>query len=332
MGYKNHAEEFQQLVEERMQKGNNKVLVTGAAGYLASSVIDELLQKGFKVLGVDNNFKQTCDTLIPFISHENFSFRLGDITDEEFVKGLYDDVGYVVHAAAIVGAPACKRYKTLSSLVNVGGTENVIKYKPKYVKLVYCNTGSIYKGGLGICDENSVVDPQSHYAKTKLEAEKVVLADDNTISHRYATAAGLSRTNMRVNLLANDLTYQAVTNRTLTIFEADFMRTFIHCRDISSAIVFTIENFDIMKAKQRVYNVGDDAQNYTKRDLVNMIKEKTHCHVSFAETEKDPDQRDYGYDSSALYSFGWRPKFTMDQTINEIMKAVPILTPWDKYR
>lgn len=331
MGYKNYAEEFQRAVEERLKK-NTTVLVTGAAGYLASSVIDELLQKGFKVFGVDNNFKQSCDTLIPFISHDNFTFKLGDITDEEFVKGLYDNVDYVVHAAAIVGAPACKRYKTLSSLVNVGGTENVVKYKPDNVRLVYCNTGSVYKGGMGICSEASAVDPQSHYAKTKLEAEKVVLSVNNTISHRYATAAGLSRTNMRVNLLANDLTYQAVTNRTLTIFEADFMRTFIHCRDISSAIVFTVENFDSMLGKQRIYNVGDDSQNYTKRDLVNMIKEKTHCHVSFAETEKDPDQRDYGYDSSALYSFGWRPKFTMDQTINEIMKAVPILTGWEKYR
>lgn len=331
MEYKNYTEEFRRAVEERLRK-NTKVLVTGAAGYLASSVIDELLSKGFKVVGADNNFKQTCDTLIPFISNENFSFRLGDITDEEFVKGLYQNIDYVVHAAAIVGAPACKRYKTLSSIVNVGGTENIIKYKPKHVKLVYCNTGSIYKGGLGICNENSVIDPQSHYAKTKLEAEKVVLSEDNTISHRYATAAGISRTNMRVNLLANDLTYQAVTNRTLTIFEADFMRTFIHCRDISSAIVFTIENFDIMKTKQRVYNVGDDSQNYTKRDLVNMIKEKTNCHVSFAETEKDPDQRDYGYCSKAIYSFGWRPKCNMNDTINEIIKAVPILTGWDKYR
>lgn len=330
MGYKNYAEEFGQAVEKKL--GPKKVLVTGAAGYLASSVIDELLQKGFKVFGVDNNFKQTCDTLIPFISHDNFTFKLGDITDEEFVKGLYDGVDYVVHAAAIVGAPACKRYKTLASLVNVGGTENVVRYKPNHVPLVYCNTGSVYKGGMGICNENSAVDPQSHYAKTKLDAEKVVLSADNTISHRYATAAGLSRTNMRVNLLANDLTYQAVTNRTLTIFEADFMRTFIHCRDIASAIVFTLENFDSMKAVQRIYNVGDDSQNYTKRDLVNMIQKKTGCYVSFAETEKDPDQRDYGYCSQSIYSFGWRPQCTMENTIDELIKAVPILTGWDKYR
>ena len=331
MNHKNHAEEFKNSVEQKL-RSKTKVLITGAAGYLASSVIDILLHKGYRVLGVDNNFKNTCDTLIPFITHPNFEFKLGDITDEDFVKSLWDGIDLCLHAAGIVGAPACKRYKSLSTIVNVNGSEYIVKNKPKKVKLLYCNTGSVYKGGQGVCNERSIVAPNSLYAQTKIAGEDIILSYDNTISHRYATACGLSKNNMRVNLLANDLTYQAVTNRTLTIFEADFMRTFIHCRDIASAIVFTLERFDEMRAKQKIYNVGDDSQNYTKRDLVNIIQAKTNCHVSFAETEKDPDQRDYGYDSSAIYSFGWRPNTTMEQTIDELIKAVPILTGWDKYR
>lgn len=309
-----------------------KVLVTGAAGYLASSVIDILLSKGYSVIGLDNNFKGTADTLIPFITHPNFSFVLGDITKRVIVKRAISEVDYCVHAAAIVGAPACKKYEALSTLVNVYGTENVIDAKPDEVKLLYCNTGSIYGAGHAVCDENSPIDPKSHYAVTKYEAEKIVLDAPNTISHRYATAMGLSRNNMRVNLLANDLTYQAVTNRTLTIFEASFMRTFIHCNDIASSIVFTLENFDAMRDKQAVYNVGNNDLNFTKKQLVEAIQAKTGCYVSYAETEKDPDQRDYGYSSDAIYSFGWRPQIGLNETIDELIKAVPILQPWDKYR
>lgn len=310
-----------------------RCLITGCAGYLASSLIDILLQKNYYVIGLDSNWKNTADTLLPYITNPAFEFILGDITEEKDVQRAFmREPDYVVHMAAIVGAPACVKYKALSTLVNVIGTQNIINRKPDYTKLVYCNTGSIYKGGQGICDENSIVDPQSHYALTKWEAEKIVLNACNTISHRYATAAGVSRNNMRVNLLSNDLTIQAVRTKALTLFEADFMRTFVHCWDIANSIVFTLEHFDEMQLKQRVYNVGSPTQNYTKRQLAEIIQTKTGCSVSYAETEKDPDCRDYGYNQDAIRSFGWEPTISMEQTIDELIKAVPLLSTFDKYR
>ena len=145
-----------------------RILIFGAAGYLASSLIDQLLEKQYKILAVDNNFKNTTDTLISYITNPLFEFQLGDITDPDDVKKAYEfNPDFIVLAAAIVGAPACKKHKYLASSVNIGGTENVIKYKPIDAKLIYCNTGSIYQGGQGICTETSIINPQSHYAKTK---------------------------------------------------------------------------------------------------------------------------------------------------------------------
>lgn len=308
------------------------VLITGAAGYLASSLIDLLLSKNYTVKAFDNNFKNTADTLIPYVTNDNFSFIGGDITRKKDLKGIYECVDYCVHMAAIVGAPACRKYETLSTIVNVDGTHHVLDSKPTDVKLVYCNTGSIYKGGIGDCDENSPVDPQSHYAVTKWRAEEIVMCYHNTIAHRYATAMGPSKNNMRVNLLTNDLCYQALTQKTLTIFEADFMRTFISCFDIASSILFTLENFDRMYEKQRVYNVGNNDLNFTKRQLVERIQEKIGCHVSYADTEKDPDQRDYGYNSNAIYSFGWKPQIGLDQTIDQLIKVAPLLSTYEKYK
>ncbi len=312
--------------------GMKKVLIFGAAGYLSSSLIDQLLEQNYQVLAVDNNHKNTTDTLISYITNPNFEFMWGDITDPDDVKKAYNkNIDYIVLAAAIVGAPACKKQKYLASLVNIGGTENVVKYKPQNVKLIYCNTGSIYKGGLGACNEQSIIEPQSHYARTKWEGEKIVLSINETISQRYATACGPSKTNMRVNLLCNDMLYQAITNKTLVIFEADFMRTFIACDDIGSSIVFTIEHFKEMYDKQKVYNVGHQDLNFTKRQLVELIQSYTKCHIFYADTEKDPDQRDYGYDSSAIYSFGWRPQITIEKTIEDLIKVTPLLNGWNKY-
>lgn len=312
------------------------ILITGAAGYLASSLIDLLLQKNYKVVGFDNNWKSTADTLLPYITNDNFEFVLGDITDNDDMSSLFDrHFDVIVHMAAIVGAPACKKHKMVAMEVNVNGTYDLLSWRDgqsQAMPLIYCNTGSIYKGGLGICNEYSPVDPQSHYALTKYMAEEYVVQAKNTITHRYATAAGLSKNNMRVNLLANDLTIQAVRNKSLTLFESDFMRTFIHCRDIASAIVFTIENFSKMHSFQKIYNVGNPDQNYTKRQLAEIIKSLTGCHLNFAETEKDPDQRDYGYDQSAIMSFGWKPVITIKQTLRELIKAVPLLSTFDKYR
>lgn len=331
MGYKNYAEEFGQAVEKKMGK---TVLIFGAAGYISSSLIDILLNKGYRVVGFDNNFKDTTDTLIPFIRNKNFEFMFGDITDDDAVKLAYDKYqpNYVFLAAALVGFPVCKRLKELATIVNINGVNNVVK-NIDTAKLIFPSTGSVYKPGQLVCDENAIVDPLSHYGFTKVRGEEIVLSSKNTIVHRYGTAMGVSKNNMRANLLANDLTLQAISDKSITIFESSFVRSFIHVEDIAKSIVFSIENFDRMyNDSTKIYNVTNNKINLTKRDLCELIKNKTGCNVTYAEVNKDLDQRNYSMNADKIYNLGFIPSVTLEETIDELIKLSPLLSKFGKYQ
>lgn len=308
---------------------SKKILIFGAGGYLGSTLCNLLLNEGYKVRAVDNFHKGTCDTLIPFIPNDNFEFMFGDVTNPEDVKRGLDGADAVVNMAAIVGFPACSRNPALSELVNIGGAENIMKYKPVEMPLIFTSTGSVY-GALGeLCTELSPANPPTIYGKTKLEAENIFLAGENTIVHRYATAFGVGFNSTRVNLLVNTLVYEAIINKVITVFEGSFKRTFVHCRDICSAISFTLKNGH--NFKHRIYNVGHNNLNWTKEELATYIGIKTGCLVQFAETGKDFDVRNYAVSYERIESEGWSAQINMETGIDELIKVTPMLTQWNRY-
>ena len=310
-----------------------KVVILGAAGYIGSTLCSQLLKdENIKVLAVDNFYKGSCDTLIPFVSNDRFEFAFGDVTDEVHMSKLLDGADVIVQLAGLVGFPICEKYKSLAHSVNVYGMYVVLKHRPENCKLIYSSTGSCYGAVEGLCTEETPTYPLSWYGQTKLTAEKLTLEEENTIVHRYATAFGVGYNTTRVNLLINDLTYQAINNRSLNIFQADFFRTFIHVKDICESIYHTMINFDDMHKKHRVYNVGHKDLNFSKREIVEIIKEKTGCHVTYAEVGQDMDQRNYRVDYSRIYDSGWEAKIDIEQGINELIKVTPLLTGWNSYR
>lgn len=313
-----------------------KILLIGAGGYIGSTLCHLLLQKGYYVRAIDNFFKGHCDALLPFVSDNNFEFKFGDITSYADMEKAVNGVDLIVPLSALVGFPICNKYKALAWQTNVEGIINLIdtvNETQEEIPIVYPSTGSVYgEVKSGLCTEETETKPLSLYGETKLEAEYHLLHNyTNAIIHRYATACGIGYNATRVNLLINDLVYQAMNNKCLTIFQADFKRTFCHVIDICRAIVHTIENFDTMLGKYRVYNVGNQTLNYSKRDIAEMIRDKTGCHVTYAETGSDLDSRNYEVDYSRIYDSGWSPVYDMEYIINELIKATPLLTGWNRY-
>jgi len=311
------------------------ILITGGAGFIASSVIDLLLSQGDKVIVFDNNFKSSADTLIPFITDENFTYVMGDVTDYDSVLNAFKTYkpDIILHAAALVGAPICTKYKYLASLVNIRGTENVSKAAHYFnIRLLFFSTGSVYEPGQGNCDENSSVKPPSHYGYTKIVGENIVLEYDNNIVYRYGTAMGVSKNNIRVNLLVNDLTYQSFLNKTITLFEHTFLRSFIHVRDIASAVVYAVNNWERVRQTGCLFNVSNNDLNMTKGAVAEMIAAKLGTNVCYAEVGKDADQRNYLMNNDLIYSTGWTSMVGMDETLDELIKVAPLLSQYEKYK
>lgn len=310
------------------------VAVTGAGGFVGNIVCRDLLDKGYNVIGIDNFHKGNCDSLLQLVSNNNFIFKECDVCDKVKLESVLKDADGIIHLAAIVGFPACIQHPVLAAEVNFNGTANILKVRPKDVPVVNASTGSVYGKVEGICKEDSPLNTNTLYGVTKKNAESLVSKEDNTVSLRFATGFGVSPC-MRVNLLINDLVYQAMTNKCLTIFEADANRTFIHVRDMSRALILCLEKMLLRDfsggLKHKVYNVGDNNMNITKRGLAEMIKSKVDCYVTYAEIGKDLDNRDYIVDYSKINSEGFTCSISIEKGIDELIKATSLLRMRNPY-
>ena len=149
-----------------------KILVTGAAGYIGSMLVPELLRTGFKVRALDNLMYGGAG-LVPCLFNKNFDFVHGDVRDEKSLSEATKGVDLIIHLAAIVGYPACKKSPDLAISVNLESTKLLEKVRDPSVPILFGSTGSNYGAVVGeICTETSPLNPVSLYGETKTEAEQ----------------------------------------------------------------------------------------------------------------------------------------------------------------
>lgn len=295
-----------------------KVLVTGGAGYVGTTLIPILLNEGYEVTAFDN-LMFGGDHILPFFRSPNFSFIEGDVRDEDALWNACKSADVIIHLAAIVGYPACRKEPDLAKGVNVDGTRNLIKATSKNQLIIYASTGSNYGAVVEVCTEDTPLNPLSLYGQTKTLAETMLMEDRNTIGFRFATAFGVSP-RMRLDLLINDFTYKAITQGYMVVYESHFMRTFIHVHDMGRAFLFGIRNQE--KMKNNIFNVGSEKMNYSKKDVCEMIKERTEFYVHYADIGEDLDKRNYVVSYEKINSLGYDTTITVEEGVEELVKAL----------
>lgn len=300
------------------------ILVTGGAGYLGSVMVPVLLENGHNVTVLDSMiYKQT--SLLDCCKYDSFQIINGDCRDEEILKAAVYGKDYIFPLAAMVGFPLCDRDKVAAVTTNFEAVETLLKIRDKEQRIIFPCTNSGYGVGLGqkFCTEESPISPISLYGQTKVNAEKAVLDDGNCVTFRFATLFGASP-RMRTDLLVNDFVYRAVFDRSLIVFEGHFMRNYLHVRDAASAFVFAMDNFDKMCGQ--TYNCGLSDSNLSKIELCEKIKkyipEFTYIE---APTGTDPDKRNYLVSNEKIESIGFKPKFSLDDGIKELIKVYSII-------
>jgi nucleoside-diphosphate-sugar epimerase len=300
-----------------------KILITGGAGYLGS-VITELLLQDWREITILDNMMYNQTSLINFSHYDNFKFINGDVRDKELLKELVLQNDVIIPLAAIVGFPACERDKELATQINYEHVKFVCDIaKENNKKVVYPNTNSGYGiGENGECTEESPLNPISHYGKTKVEAEKEVLGIGG-ISLRLATVFGTSP-RMRMDLLVNEFVYKALTDKSIVLFEKKFVRNFIHIRDVALVFRKMINQYEQWSGM--VFNVGLSEANLTKQQLCEVIQEQVPSfQIFYNDNYEDPDKRDYIVSNALLESCGWRPRYTLEKGIEELIKTYTIM-------
>lgn len=299
-----------------------RVLVTGGLGYLGSILCEHLLDAGHHVLAADNlMYGQGQQGLFHLCANPRFEFAKGDVRDESFLRSALRGRDAVVHLAAIVGASACDRDPLLATSVNLHAVQSLLKLRGRDQVVIYPNTNSGYgiTSGEQHCTEESPLQPISLYGRTKVDAERAVLAEPNTIALRLATVFGMSP-RMRLDLLVNHFVYAACKDRYLVIFEKDFKRNFIHVRDVADCMLHCLANAQAMAG--RPYNVGLDAANCSKEELALKVQQYVpNFYIHFAPIGRDPDKRNYVVSNQRLREAGFTARRALDDGIQELIKG-----------
>ena len=302
-----------------------KVLITGGAGYLGSVIVGKLLNAGDEVVVLDKLlFNQT--SLLQYTSNPNFKFIYGDVRNESLLEKLCKEADAIIPLAAIVGFPACAADPQLAKEINFKQIVNIVRFS-KGKKILYPNTNSGYgiAEGQTECTEESPLTPISVYGQTKCDAENFLRTSTDAITFRLATVFGVSP-RMRTDLLVNDFTYKAITDKYIVVFERNFKRNFIHVEDVASAFLFMLYGYDFYKGE--VFNVGLSSANLSKQELLEKIQSHVKDFaVSYNDYYEDPDKRDYIVSNAKIEETGWKPEWDLDRGIKQLIQGYQMIVP-----
>jgi len=299
-----------------------KVLITGGAGYLGSSLSELLLNNNYEVTVLDSLVYNQLSILHLF-KYENFNYIKGDVRDKKLLQYLVELNDFIIPLAAMVGMPACKMNEQAAIDINYVQIKNIVDVLRKDQKIILPNTNSQYGSSDDIITEESPFNPLSLYAKTKCDAEDIMLEKANGISLRLATVFGVSP-RMRTDLLVNDFVYKSIVDGYLVLFESHFKRNYIHVQDITRTFLFMIENYETCKGN--AFNVGLSGANLSKLELAEKIKEHIPTLIIKEDNFKeDFDKRNYIVSNKKLESKGWKPIYDLDYGIKELIHAYSLI-------
>ena len=302
-----------------------KVLVTGGAGYLGSILVPALLDRGFAVTVVDN-FMHGQDSLAAVCYRPEFSLVRGDVRSLDTMKPLVKDADVIIPLAALVGAPLCDRDPLAATSTNLKAIVDMLGLLSPSQRVLLPITNSGYGVGEAgrFCTEETPIRPVSLYGRDKVEVERTLLErHPSALSFRLATVFGMSP-RMRLDLLVNDFTYRAITDRFIVLFESHFKRNFIHVRDVARVFLHGIDNFAALKGQ--IYNVGLSDANLSKLELCEKIREYVPSFVIHeSNIGKDPDKRDYIVSNEKIERTGFKPAFSLDAGIRELIKGFAMI-------
>ncbi len=310
-----------------------KAVVTGAAGFIGSHVVELLLEKGFSVLGIDSMANGQLDNIGLFKGNPHYSFRKLDLA-EPFDQALFNDATYVFHLAALADiVPSIKDPFTYFQ-ANVTATIRVLEAcrAAGVQKLVYSASSSCY----GIPDayptsEEAEIRPQYPYAFTKWQAEEAVLFWGRlyrlpVVSLRFFNVYGpRARSNSTYGAVFKVFLSQKLHGKPLTIVgDGEQTRDFTYVTDIARACLMAAES----DLDGEALNIGTGKPQSVNR-LAELIGGPV-VHIPKRPGEPDATHADT---AKATRLLGWKPEVSFEQGVKAMLDNIEYWrdTPvWDE--
>ena len=286
-----------------------KILVTGACGYKGTVLVPKLLALGHDVVGLDTMWFG--NYLEP---NPKLTLIKGDVRDVEAID--LTGVDAIIHLSSVANDPCGdldpKLTWEISALATMQLADKAIRQGVR--QFIYASSGSVY----GVKSEPQVTEelelkPISEYNKTKMVAERVLLSYAEQMQVqiiRPATVCGYSP-RMRLDVAVNLLTMQALANGRITVLGGNQTRPNIHMQDITDVYLHFLDKPE----HQGVYNAG--FENLSIMEIAERIAKRLGVTITVKESN---DPRSYRVNSDKLLATGFKPKWTVDDAIGEVIE------------
>ncbi len=311
-----------------------RVLVTGGAGYLGTVLVRQLVSDGMLVTVLDNFMYEQTD-VADKLQSMGVKLVIGDVRRRADVADCMRFSDAVVHLAAIVGDPACKRRPEESLEVNVLATRIVADEAERAgTRMIFASTCSNYGK---VSDETDLVHeevalvPLSSYGeqKTMMEQELVSSEQLKWTILRFATLYGPSH-RMRFDLTLNEFVRDVWASGVVELYGENTWRPYVDVREAANVISQVVSRSG--SGLHEIFNVGVTSHNFRKRDLAELVVDT----LGYGKITANPgidDPRSYHVSFEKLAAFlGRGSNFSPTTWVRELAKELENNLYGDTYR
>ncbi|SBO16142.1 UDP-glucose 4-epimerase GalE [Carnobacterium divergens] len=312
------------------------ILVLGGAGYIGSHGVDQLIEKGYQVVVVDNLQTGHKEAI-----HKDARFYQGDIRDKAFLQGIFkkEKIDGVLHFAAnsLVGESMEQPLMYFNN--NVYGTQIVLEVMEEFdvKKIVFSSSAATYgEAKVMPIAESAPTNPTNPYGETKLMMEKMLKWCEeayqiNYVALRYFNVAG-AKINGQIgedhtpetHLIPLVLQTALGQRAQLSIFGNDYdtpdgtcIRDYVHVQDLIAAHILALEYLEAGNSSN-IFNLGSST-GFSVQEIVEAARKITGKEIPTkveARRAGDPSTL-VAASQKAQEMLGWKPEYTTMETIIE---------------
>ena len=302
-----------------------RVVVTGGAGFIGSHVSEELAERGYYVIVLDDLSTGKMENIGLLLKKKDAEFIQGSITDLPLLQRVFQGVEYVFHQAALPRVVRSIEDPLSVNEVNIKGTLDVLlaARDSGVRKVIYASSSSVYGEPLALPQkEDMPPNPLSPYALTKLAGEYYCnvfrrIYGLSTVCLRYFNVYGSRQDSQSQYATAVPAFIGRVSQNLPPIIfgDGEQSRDFTFIEDIVRANILAAEN-----NAEGIYNIGS-GKSATINQLAETILNLMQKSLKPIHNEPRPgDPRHTLADISRARGFGYEPKWTLNDGLRKTIE------------